>query len=222
MQIPIPTPSPTPSPAEVVRQATEIINTWNDLTPLMAVLGVAALALAVVMIISWNNRNSSAAAIEVLAKANAQKEQELADLKEQRRQEHEQHIESLAAIADQNNRANDLSQQANTLIEQSNSILKAQMDRGLERDATQKQLADDFHALMNTGSKPVQEILSRVHTIAKGVEMLDTRTADWPDVLKVITPLLIELGALKQEAKKHSTQPIPAVNPAPQPEINPL
>lgn len=198
-------PTATPSPAEVVKQATEIINTWNDLTPLMAVLGVAALALVIVLLISWSNRSNNTAAITVLANANAQAQKDLADLKEQRRQEHEQHIESLSAIAAQGNRTNDIA-------EQGNKILQAQMDRGLERDATQKQLADDFHALLNTGSKPVQEILARVQTIAEGVKMLDARTADWPDVLKVVTPLLIELGALKQEAKKHSTQPIPVID----------
>ena len=199
------TPSPTQPPAEVIEQAIRVISVFDSLGPLMALLLVVALALVVIVIIVFSNRNASANAITVLANTTAQKDKELAELKEQRRQEHEQFIESLGAIADQGNRANDLSEKAN-------EILRAQMDRGLERDANQKKFAEDFHILLNTGSKPVREILERIQVIAEQVKNLDARTADWPDVLKTITPLLIELGALRQEAKKHSTQPIPVVD----------
>lgn len=213
MQIPTPYPSATPSPAELVRDASQIITIWNQLGPLMAVLGLAALALIVVLLVTRNGVTSNSAAINLLVKANAQKDQELTDAREQRKQEHEQHIESLGTIAAQTNRSNDL-------IEQGNTIMKAINDRGQERDATQKQLAEDFHALLTTGSAPVQEILSRVRTMTELLARIDLRTANWDVIAIAITPLITELSALRQEVKKHSTQPIPIITDPPAPPIN--
>lgn len=205
---PTPIVTPTPSPAELVRDATQIIGIWNSLGPLMAVLGIVALAFAAILLIQWSNRNSSSTAIQVLAAANTQKEKELAKAEEQRDQDRKQYVESLTVLSEQSTRANDIG--ADT-----NKILRAMNEGGLERAMMQKQLSDDFHTLISTGSAPVQEIRNKVNEIVTIVGTIDSRTADWNAILNLITPLLIELGALRAEAKKHSTQPIPIIDPVP-------
>lgn len=198
------TTTPVPS-AELVHQFSEVVSIWNTLLPIMAVLLVVLVALGIVGLMIWIGRNNSSTAISVLSQANTSKDKEVADLKAQREQEHSQHIEAMDKLDSQFQRTNDLSAETN-------KILIAVNDRGLERDTVQKQLAEDVHLIVNGGSKPVQEILSRVQTIAEDVARIDSRTADWPALLDILTPLLIELGALRVEAKKHSTQPIAVIN----------
>lgn len=207
-------PTPTPIPVEVVEKAVQVIDAFQSLGPIMAVLGLAALALVVVLLNAWSNRNSNASVVTTLVNAALQKDKDIADLKEQRQQEHEQHIEAMNRLDAQGARTNDLSQEAN-------GILRAFNERGSERDGVQRQLAEDIHAIVSTGSLPVQEILQRVRGITDILALVDTRTADWTAVLSVITPLIVELGALKAEAKKHSTQPIPFVNHPNESEIKP-
>lgn len=197
------TETPIP-PAEVVEQATKVIDAFNSLGFGLAALFVIFIALAILALVIWSGRNSSSTAISVLANSSLQKDKDIADLKAQREQEHKQHIDAMAKLEIQGTRANDLSAEAN-------KILIAVNDRGKERDEAQSKLANDIHEMVNAGSKPVQEILSRVQIIAEGVARIDTRTADWSALLDVLTPLLVELGALRMEAKKHSTQPLPAI-----------
>lgn len=202
----MPTPTSTPSPAELVRDATQIVNTWNSLGPVMALLAVVALAIGAILLVLWSSRNSNSAAITVLAQSNSDKEKELSDLKAQRAQENAQHQEIMLAVKEQMKRSNDIGQTANeTLITVNN--------RGLDRDTVQKQLAEDVHTIVSAGSLPVQEILNRVRSMAEVISKIDARTADWSTVALAVTPLMIELGALRTEAKKHSTQPIPAIDP---------
>lgn len=216
MQNSTPQPTSTPSPAEIVEQATRVLDTWDNLGPLMAVLGVAALALAFALFLAWSNRNSNSSVITTLVNTALQKDKDIADLKEQRKQEHDQHIESMKVLAEQSTRTNDL--------------FDAMNNRGTERDKqqqrlveTQDKIATRFESLLTEGSKPVQEIQAKVTEILILANKIDGRTADWNSILNVITPLLVELGALRQEAKKHSTQPIPAIaDPAPKVETSPL
>lgn len=212
---PTPVFTPTPSPAELVRDATQIINVWNSLGPIMAVLGVCAIALIIVLLVTRDNTKGSATVLSVLANNNAQKDKDILDLKSQREQEHKQHIESMTMLAEQGRRANDL--------------FEAMNNRGSERDKQQQrmvesqaQIAGDLKTMVTLGSAPVQEIRSKVNEIVGIVSTIDGRTADWNSILSVITPLLVELGALRQEAKKHSTQPIPAIDPPTNGEANPL
>lgn len=211
------TATPTPSPAEVVEKATQVIDAFQNLGPLMAVLGVAALALAFALLIAWINRSGTAAVVNVLASASTQKDKDIADLKAQRAQEHKEHLESISALHNQAVRTNDL--------------FEAMNNRGLERDKqqqllveTQGQIVTELEKMTSVGSVPVQEIRTHVREIKSIVDGIDVRTADWNGILAVITPLLVELGALRAEAKKHSTQPIPKIDmPAetPTPEANP-
>jgi len=199
------TPTPVPS-AELVRQATQLIDVWHNLGPLMALLGVVVLALIIVLLNTRDNNKGNATVLSVLADNNIQKDKDIVDLKAQRDQENKQHLERMDALRAQAERANDLAAQGN-------AILIAINDRGLERDAVQKQMAEDMHTIVNAGSVPVQEILQRVRTFTDVLTRIDTRTADWSAVVTVIQPLMLELGALRAEAKKHSTQPIPAIQP---------
>lgn len=200
------TPTPDPSTAELARDATQIINTWNNLGPFMAVLGIVALALIIMLLSQRSNSNSQDKTMSVLTTTLAHRDAEIIELKNDAKAFQKLHIESLEAIAEQGNRSNDISAEAN-------KILKAQLERGNERDASQKQLADDFHVMLTTGSIPVQEILTRVRSMMEVLTRIDTRTADWNAIVQTVTPLMIELGALRTEAKKHSTQPIPAIDP---------
>ena len=200
----MPIPTSTPSPAEVVKQATQIINTWNDLGPLMAVLLVAALALLIVLLISWGTRNTNATVITVLANLNTQKDKDIADLKAQREAEHEQFIASLGELHEQAIRQNDIqTKQA--------EILKTQTERDTARDLKTDQLAADVKQWAERGGQHAQEILASAQRNAETLQRIDTRTTNWDTVVQIITPILQELQAVLLEAKKHSTKPIPAV-----------
>jgi hypothetical protein len=202
------TPTPSAPSAELVKQAAEIVDIWNSLGPLMAILAVAALALFVVLLNSWINRNSSSTVLSVLASTNAQKDKDILDLKAQRDQENRHHNERMEVLRVQVERTNDLSEQANNILATINA-------HGVERDSIQKQVAEDIHTMVSSGSLPVQEILARVRTFTDVLTRIDTRTADWNAIMIVIQPLMLELGALRAEAKKHATQPIPAIEPLP-------
>lgn len=203
----MPTPTETPIPTSlVVEQATKVIDSFNSLGFGLAALFVIFIALALIGLVIWSGRNSNSTALSVLVTSNAQKTQDLIDLKAQRDQEHQQHLEAMGKLEIQAARTNDLSQEAN-------GILRAFNERGSERDGVQRQLADDVHLMANIGSVPVQEILGRVRTMADAIIRIDARTANWDVIALAITPLMIELGALKTEVKKHSTQPIPVIDP---------
>jgi DNA anti-recombination protein RmuC len=174
----------------------------------MAILAVAALALFVVLLNSWINRNSNSTVMKVLATANEQKDKDIQDLKAQRDQENRHHNERMEVLRVQVERTNDLSEQANNILATINA-------HGVERDSIQKQVAEDIHTMVSSGSLPVQEILARVRTFTDVLTRIDTRTADWNAIMIVIQPLMLELGALRAEAKKHATQPIPAIEPPP-------
>lgn len=214
-----PTPifTPTPSPAELTKQVGELVSIWNTLTPIMAVLFVVLVALGIVGLFLWINRNNSSTAINVIANSNAQKDKEIIELRAQREQDRKQNTENMTLLSQQFTRSNDL--------------FEAMNNRGGERDKQQQrmvesqaQIASDLKVMVTSGSAPVQEIRTRVNEIVGIVSTIDGRTADWNGILSIITPLLIELGALRTEAKKHSTQPIPVIDPVPPAngEANPL
>lgn len=198
VQIP---PTPTAPPAELIEQAVRVIDIWQTLGPLMAVLLVAAMAIAVVFANNWINRNSSSSAINVLSHSNTQKEKELEESKTQREQDRQQHVESIRILSEQSTRANDLWEAMNNRSGERDK----QQQRMVE---AQEKIASDLGVIINDGSTPVREIKTKVGEIVNIVTAIDSRTADWDGILQVITPLLIELGALRTEAKKHRTQPI--------------
>jgi DNA anti-recombination protein RmuC len=208
MQTTFPTATATPSPSEIVKQieqVTQVIDVFKSLGPVMGLLFIVGLVLFAMLIVMWFSRNNLNTVTNILANNNAQKDKEINDLKAQREQAQKQHVESLSAIHKQMQRGNDLS-------ENSNRILEAVNTRGGQRDLDQQKMAADLHEMVSSGSKPVQEILQRVREIAEGINRLDMRTADWPETVKAVTSLMQELGGLRAEAKKHSTQPIPVID----------
>jgi hypothetical protein len=204
MQVTVPTPTDTP-PDELLDKAERVIDIWNSLGPLMAILGVAALALIVIGLISYSSRNSSSTAIKVLEKISERQDKEIIVLQQQSTEDRGKYIESIKVVAEQSTRANDL--------------FEAMNNRGGQRDLQQQrmvelqaQIAANQKTMIESGSEPVREIKAKVGEIKDIVTRIDTHTADWNGILQVITPLLVELGALRQEAKKHSTQPIPKMD----------
>lgn len=209
MQAPIPTPLPTEiSPTELLDKAERVIDIWNSLGPVMAILGVVALALVVIGFISYSSRNSSSTAIKVLSTISDRQDKEIAELKKQSTTDREKYVQSIGVVAEQSTRANDL--------------FEAMNNRGGQRDQQQQrlvesqaQIAADLKVMSTQGSQPVQNIRAKVDEILILTNQIDTRTADWDGILSAITPLLVELGALRTEAKKHRTQPIPKIDPVP-------
>lgn len=208
----------TPSPAEVaevIDKAEQVITIWNSMGPLMAVLLFGTLAMIVVLIVVYFNRGSSSTAITVLARHSDRQDKDIEDLKERNRVEHEQNNESLRIIGAQMERTNDLWEANNNQGGQ--RVLQQQ--RMLEN---QTQIAADLKTIATTGSPSVQHIKTKVDEVLEIATRLDDRTAPWDEIVKVLTPLLIELGVLRQKAKEHSTQPIPAVDTPPtMPEVKP-
>lgn len=207
MQIP---PTATPSAAEVAEvldKAEQVIDIWNSLGPLMAVLLFGALAMVVVLVVVYSNRGSASAAITVLAKHSDRQDKDITDLKERNQLEREQNQASLKMIGEQMARSNDLWEANNTQVGQR----AMQQQRMVEVTG---QIATDLKTIATTGSPSVQEIKTKVGEIFGIVTGIKADTADWNGILNVITPLLVELGALRAEAKKHSTQPIPAIDPS--------
>lgn len=192
--------TPTPeAETQVVRELSRAADSFNNMTYGMASLFVIMLVIGVVMVLVLANRNSLAQTYNLMTRVNAQKDEELTELRKI-------HGEALGKIDQQMQAANKLSAEAN-------KILTAVNDRGSERDTVQTQLATDIHTLVSAGSKPVQTILERVQETAGKVALIDARTADWTTILQQITPLLAELVAVRQEAQKHITKPIPNVPP---------
>lgn len=198
------TPTPSPQVGELVQQTEKVLDAFNSLGFGMAALFVMTLLSLVVLAIVWSNRNNSALVISTLAAVNTQKEKDIADLKAQRAIDHEQHIESLGALHDQALRQNDIQ------AEQA-KILKTQTERDVARDLKTDQIAQDLKALSERGGQHAQEILSSAQRNAETLQRIDLRTASWDTIVQVVTPLLQELQALRVEAKRHSTKPIPVV-----------
>lgn len=199
-----PTPTASPEVGELVQQTEKVLDAFNSLGFGMAALFVMTILSLVVLAVVWSNRNNSTIVISTLAAANTQKDKELADLKEQRRQEHEQHIESMSALHEQAIRQNDIQ------TEQA-KILRTQTERDTARDAKTDQIAADLRTLSERGGQHAQDILASAQRNAETLQRIDMRTSSWDTIIQVVTPLLQELQALRLEAKKHSTKPIPAV-----------
>lgn len=209
----------TPSPAEtdeLLNKAERLIGIWDSLEPLMALFLLLAIAFVVIGVIAYFNRNNSSVAIAAQNKLFDRQESDIAELKKEIRDERKQHFETFKVIGDQLTRVNDLWEANNTQVGQRIS----QQQRLVE---SQAQIAIDLKNIATVGSPTVQAIAVRVDEIKTLVSMIDARTADWPGIVEVITPVLIELGILRQKAKEHSTQPIPAVDlPMNAPETTPL
>lgn len=73
--------------AEVVEQAARVIDTFSSLGPFMAVLLVITLAFIVVLVVVWSTRSTSSTAVTVLAQVNADKINELVEMRRQRDEE---------------------------------------------------------------------------------------------------------------------------------------
>lgn len=211
MQVPVPTPTEIASD-ELLDKAERIISLWDNLGPVMALIGFATIAFIVIGVISYFNRNTSSTAIKVLEKVSdrldkeiERQDKEIVLLQQKSIEDRGKYIESIAVVAEQSQRANNL--------------FEAMNNRGGQRDLQQQrlvesqaQIANDLKAMATAGSPPVQEIKTKVGEIVGIVTAIDKRTADWAGILDTITPLLIELGALRTEAKRHSTQPIPKID----------
>lgn len=194
----MPTPTATPSTAEIVRDATAIVNTWNSLTPLMAVLGVAALALIIVLLISRNSGNATNNTVKVLTTTITRLEDENVTLKQDAKEFQKMHLESLTVIGNQATRSND--------------TLDALNRRGIERDADQKLMAATLNTLVSDGSIPLRKLMADVAGIVAIINALDTRTAHLPELAISIPALRADLNAkldsVMSELAKRSTKPI--------------
>lgn len=198
----------TPVADELIDKAERVIGIWDTLTPVMAILFFAVLALVVILAVVYFNRNSSSAAIDAQNKLFNRQEKDISELKTEIREERKQYFETFKVIGDQLTRGNDLWEASNTQTGQRVS----QQQRLVE---SQAQIAADLKNIATVGSPTVQAIAARVEEIKTIVSNIDSRTADWSGIANVITPALIELGFLRQKAKEHSTQPIPAIDPPP-------
>lgn len=199
-----PTPTAAPEVGEVVRQTEKVLDAFNSLGFGMAALFVITVLSLVVLAIVWSNRNNSSVVISTLAAVNTQKDKDIADLKAQRAAEHEQHLESMSALHEQAIRQNDIQ-------EKQAKILQTQTERDTARDAKTDQIAADIRTLSERGGQHAQDILASAQRNAETLQRIDIRTSSWDSIVQVVTPLLQELQALRLEAKKHSTKPIPTV-----------
>lgn len=198
------TPTPPPEVGEVVRQTEKVLNAFDNLGFGMAALFVITILSFVVLAIIWSNRNNNTVVISTLAAVNTQKDKDIADLKAQRAAEHQQHIESMTALHEQAIRQNDIQ-------DKQAKILQTQTERDTARDQKTDQIAADLKSLSERGGQHAQEILASAQRNAETLQRIDMRTASWDTIIQIVTPLLQELNALKFEANKHSTKPIPAV-----------
>src|SRR5574338_480507 len=106
---------PTQPPAEQIEQATRVINAFEQLGPLMALLFVVSLALIAIVMVLFASRSSNSSAINILAQSNADKAKEIIELREQHSDLRKQlveyqrlHNEGLIVIGAQSTRTNDL------------------------------------------------------------------------------------------------------------------
>lgn len=199
---------------ELLDKAERLIGLWDSLGPVMGIMAVVIVALVVVGGVTYVNRNSSSTAIKVLEKVSdrldkeiERQDKEIILLQQQGSEDRGKYIESIAVVAAQSTRANDLFEAMNTRSGQRDS----QQQRLVE---SQAKIANDLNQMATAGSAPVQEIRARVGEIVNIVTHIDTRTADWDGILSTLTPLLVELGELRTAAKKHKTQPIPQITPS--------
>lgn len=198
--------TPTPTPDELLDKVERVISIWDSLTPVMAILFFAVLALVVILVVVYFNRSNSSTAIIAQNKLIDRQAIDIADLKTEIRSERTQYAETFKVISDQLTRGNDLWEANNTQAGQRVSQQQRLVD-------SQSQIAVDLKTIATVGSPTVQEIKTKVGEIVGIVTGIDARTADWDGILNTITPLLVELGALRTEAKRHKTQPIPMIDP---------
>lgn len=200
-----PTPTPSGEVGEIAAQTERVIDSFNSLGFGMATMFVITILALVMLMLAWSGRNNSNTALTTLASVNQQKDKDITDLKAQRAAEHQQFMDSLSALHDQHIRLNDLQAQQN-------QILKTQTERDTARDAKTEQIATEVRSLSERGGQHAAEILRSVQANADQLARIDMRTTSWDAVVQIVTPLLQELQALRLEAKKHSTKPIPAVD----------
>lgn len=100
-----PTPVSDAAVVEVVQQATEAIDTFNNLGVFMATVGVFAFFALAILVLVWSNRNTANIAVTTLAQVNADKARENQELKDERRteslqrqQNHDQFMLMIAAL----------------------------------------------------------------------------------------------------------------------------
>lgn len=212
------TATPTTPPAEIIRDAVRVLDTFDNLGPLMALLFIVALALIVVVIVQFSTRNSTSSAINVLAQANADKSKEIVDLRAQLVEYQRLHVEGLSVIGTQASRTNDLFDAMNN--RSANRDLQQQ-----EMVATQGRIAASFDKLLNEGSAPLQQVARDVAKLLELVNSVDNRTNNWQKVIDGIPQIKQDiskrLDELMGELQKRSTKPIPIVDPANGVEANP-
>jgi hypothetical protein len=206
---PVPTPTPVP-PAELLKQAGEIVSVWNTLTPIMAVLLVALVALALVGLMLWISRNSNSQAINVLSNANAAKDREIEEMKKQRLQDREANAQNARILSDQFARSNDLWEANN----------KQAQNRGLQQQemvATQGRIAASFEKLLSEGSIPLQKVATDVAQLLILAGSIDTKTGNITSAIEALgqikTDLNKRLDDIVAELNKRSTKPLPLVTP---------
>lgn len=207
-QVPTPIPSPIPS-AEIVEQATRVIDSFSNLGNIQGMLFVIALALVLIFVVVWSNRNNTSATITVLTSTISSQDKEISELKSDAKEFKLMHIESLGVISAQSTRSNDL--------------FEAMNSRGLERDKQQQrmvesqaQIAADLKTMVTDGSVPLRKLMQDVASVMTSINALDTKASLLPEVISSIPALRTELNskldALMAEVVKRSTKPIPKMD----------
>lgn len=202
--------TPTPPPAEVVEQAVRVIDTWNQLGPIMGLLFVISLAFIAVILVLFSSRNSNNAAITTQANTIAAKDREINEMAAQREQDRKANAENARLLAEQFARSNDLWEVSN----------KQSENRNLQQQNlvnTQANIARAFDKLLSEGSQPLQKVAADVAQLLLLGGKIDTQTADLPQLLAAIPQLKADinerLDTMMRELEKRSTKPLPAVLP---------
>lgn len=203
------TPEPTQPAAEVIRDAVRVLDTFDQLGPLMGLLLVVALALISILIVVFASRNSNSQAINVLAAANTAKEYEIKDLRAQLIEYQRLHVEGLSVIGAQTTRTNDLFDAMNN--RSANRDLQQQ-----EIVNTQGRIASAFDRLLSEGSAPLQQVARDVAALITLANSIDSRQSNWEALIvsipQVKQDIITQLNNLMAELQKRSTKPIPAVD----------
>lgn len=211
------TATPTQQPAEIIRDAVRVIDVFDQLGPLMAVLFVVSLALVVIVLIQFAARNSSASAINVLSQANTDKSKEILDLRAQLVEYQRLHVEGLSVIGAQASRTNDLFDAMNN--RSANRDLQQQ-----EIVNTQGRIAASFDKLLSEGSAPLQQVARDVAALITLASTINSRQDNWDTMIASIPQIkqdiILQLNNLMAELQKRSTKPIPQIE-QPAPEASP-
>lgn len=206
--MPSPILTPTPPSAQIIQQATEALDTWNQLGPIMGLLLVVGLAVIAILVIAYFNRNSASTAINVLAQNVATKDREIGELEKQREADREANRESLSAIHDQMIRSNDI-------LEATKKLNDTRDARQADMLANQARIATAFETLLSQGSVPLQKVAADVALIMTTVIGIDSRTANVEEAVKILPQLKADfnkrLDELMAEITKRATQPVSAV-----------